>query len=152
MCQSYPSLPYMRGATPSWRIPTKLGKCVHLTNVIKRAQCHRYNVRVFVAVRCWSFHVAGACSQDVLNTLLCATAQQVMRQLLSPLSSLSSCCYCSRCANTPWDWWWVKVSGFIITSRLIFQLSDEHCRSMRWTSPIRRVDWREPDKLQLQSI
>ena len=32
----------MRGATPSGRISTKLGKCVHLTDVIKRAKFHFY--------------------------------------------------------------------------------------------------------------
>ena len=42
----------MRGATPSGRIPTKLGKCVCLTNVIKRAKFHRYKSRGFGAVRC----------------------------------------------------------------------------------------------------
>jgi len=31
----------MRGVNPSGRIPTKLGKCVRLTDVIKRAQFHR---------------------------------------------------------------------------------------------------------------
>jgi len=35
-----------RGATPSGWIPTKLGKCVRLTDVIKRAKFHRYNLRV----------------------------------------------------------------------------------------------------------
>jgi len=44
-----------RGAIPSGRIPTKLGKCVRLTNIIKLAKFHRNNVRV---VMCWSFHVA----------------------------------------------------------------------------------------------
>jgi len=39
----------MRRATP---IPTTLGKCVRLTDVIKRAKCHRYNLRGFGAVRC----------------------------------------------------------------------------------------------------
>jgi len=48
----------MRGATPSRRIPTKLGTCVHLTDVIKRAKFYRYILRGFGAVRCWSFHVA----------------------------------------------------------------------------------------------
>jgi len=48
----------MCGATRSWRIPTKLGKCVCLTVIIKRAKFHRYNLRDFGAVRCWSFHVA----------------------------------------------------------------------------------------------
>jgi len=38
------------GATPSGRIPTKLGTCVRLTDVIKRD--HRYNLRGFGAVRC----------------------------------------------------------------------------------------------------
>jgi len=42
----------MRGATPSRRIPTKLGKCVRLTDVIKRAKFHRYNLRVVGTVRC----------------------------------------------------------------------------------------------------
>jgi len=42
----------MRGATNSGRIPTKLGKCVRLTDVIKRAKFHRYNLRGFGAVRC----------------------------------------------------------------------------------------------------
>jgi len=41
----------MCGATPSKRIPTKLGACVRLTDVIKRAQFHRYNLRGFGAVR-----------------------------------------------------------------------------------------------------
>jgi len=40
----------MRGATPSGRIPTKLGKCVRLTDVIKLAKVHRYNLRCFGAV------------------------------------------------------------------------------------------------------
>jgi len=48
----------MCGATPSRRITTKLGTCVRLTDVIKRAKFHRYNLRGFGAVRCWSFHVA----------------------------------------------------------------------------------------------
>jgi len=42
----------MRGATPSGRIPTKLGTCVRLTDVIKRTKLHRYNLRGFGAVRC----------------------------------------------------------------------------------------------------
>jgi len=42
----------MCGATPSRRIPTKLGTCVRLTDVIKRAKFHRYNLRGFGAVRC----------------------------------------------------------------------------------------------------
>jgi len=42
----------MCGATPSGRIPTKLGKCVRLKDVIKRAQFHCYNLRGFGAVRC----------------------------------------------------------------------------------------------------
>ena len=42
----------MRGATPSRRISIKLGKCVHLTDVIKRAKFHRYKSRGFGAVRC----------------------------------------------------------------------------------------------------
>jgi len=37
----------MRGATPSGRITTKLGRCVRVTDVIKRAMFHRYNLRVF---------------------------------------------------------------------------------------------------------
>jgi len=48
----------MCGATPSGRIPTKFGTCVRLMDVIKRAKLHRYNLRGFGAVRCWSFHVA----------------------------------------------------------------------------------------------
>jgi len=48
----------MCGVTPSGWTPTKLGKCVWLTDVIKRAIFHRYNLRGFGAVRCWSFHVA----------------------------------------------------------------------------------------------
>jgi len=42
----------MRGATPSGRIPTKLGKCVRLTDVSKRAKFHCYNLRDFGAMRC----------------------------------------------------------------------------------------------------
>ena len=42
----------MRGATPSGRIPTKLNKCVCLTDVIKPANFHRYKSRGFGAVRC----------------------------------------------------------------------------------------------------
>ena len=42
----------MRGVTPSWRIPTKLGKFVRLTDVIKRAKFHRYKSKGFGAVRC----------------------------------------------------------------------------------------------------
>jgi len=64
----------MCGATPSGRIPTKLGACVRLPNLIKRAKYLRYNLRGFGAVRCLSFHVAKA----VLNTLLSATALQVI--------------------------------------------------------------------------
>jgi len=45
-------------ATPSGQIPTKLGTCVFLTYEIKLAKFHRYNLRGFRAVRCWSFHVA----------------------------------------------------------------------------------------------
>jgi len=48
----------MREATPSGRIPTKVGKCFRLTDVIKHAQFHRYTLKCFWAVRCWSFHVA----------------------------------------------------------------------------------------------
>jgi len=48
----------MRGATPSGWMPIKLDKCVRLTDVIKRAKFHRYNLRDFGAVRCWSFHIA----------------------------------------------------------------------------------------------
>jgi len=39
-----------------WR--AEVYKCVHLTDLIKRAKCHRYNLRSFGVVRCWSFHVA----------------------------------------------------------------------------------------------
>jgi len=42
----------MCGATPSRRIPTILDTCVRLTDVIKRAQFHRYDLRDFGAVRC----------------------------------------------------------------------------------------------------
>jgi len=42
----------MCGATPSGWIPTKLGTCVQLTDVIKRAKIHCYNLRGFGAVRC----------------------------------------------------------------------------------------------------
>ena len=42
----------MRGKTPSGRIPTKLGKCVRLTDVVKRAKFHCYKSRGFGAVRC----------------------------------------------------------------------------------------------------
>jgi len=42
----------MRGATPSGWIPTKLGKCVCLTDVIKLAKFDCYNLRGFGAVRC----------------------------------------------------------------------------------------------------
>jgi len=48
----------MCGAIPSGQIPTKLGTCVCLPDVIKRAKFHRYNLRGFGAVRCWRFHVA----------------------------------------------------------------------------------------------
>jgi len=41
-------------ATPSGRIPTKLGTCVRFTDVIKRAKFHPYYLRGFGAVRCWS--------------------------------------------------------------------------------------------------
>jgi len=40
------------GVIPSGWIPTKLGTCVRLTNVIKRAKFHRYNLRGFGPVRC----------------------------------------------------------------------------------------------------
>jgi len=41
------------GATPSGQIPTKLGigKCVRLTDVIKRAEFHLYDLRGFEALR-----------------------------------------------------------------------------------------------------
>ena len=42
----------MRGATPSGRIPTKLGKCVRFADVIELAKFHRYKSRGFGAVRC----------------------------------------------------------------------------------------------------
>jgi len=48
----------MFGATSSGWIPTKLGKGVPLTDVIKRAKFHRYNLRGVGAVRCWSYDVA----------------------------------------------------------------------------------------------
>jgi len=67
----------MCGVTPSGWIPTKLGTCVRLTDVIKHTKFHRYNLRGFGAVRCWSFHVAIG-TKAVLNTLLSATALQVM--------------------------------------------------------------------------
>jgi len=41
----------MSGATPSTRIPTKLGKCVRLTDIIKLAKFHLYNLIGFGAVR-----------------------------------------------------------------------------------------------------
>jgi len=47
-----------RGAIPSGRIITKLGKCVYLTDVIKLAKFHGYNLRGFGAVSGKSFHVA----------------------------------------------------------------------------------------------
>jgi len=49
---------HMRGATTSWQIPTKLGKCVRLTDVIKLAKFHLYNLIGLVVVRYLSFHVA----------------------------------------------------------------------------------------------
>jgi len=49
---------HMCGATPSGRIPTKLGTRVRLTDVNKRTKFHRYNLGDFGAVRCWSFHVS----------------------------------------------------------------------------------------------
>jgi len=49
---------HMCGATPSGRIPTKLGTCDCLTDVIKCPKFHRYNLRGFGAVRCGRFHVA----------------------------------------------------------------------------------------------
>jgi len=42
----------MRGATPSGRIVTKLGNCVRLTDIVKRAKFHRYNISGFGAMRC----------------------------------------------------------------------------------------------------
>jgi len=42
----------MRGATSSRQILTKLGKCVRLSDVIKSARFHRYNLRGFRAVKC----------------------------------------------------------------------------------------------------
>jgi len=39
-------------ATPSGRILTKRGTRIRLTDVIKRAKLHRYNLRGFGAVRC----------------------------------------------------------------------------------------------------
>jgi len=48
----------MCGATPSGGFQPNLAQCVRLTDVIKRANFHRYNLRGFGAVRCWSFHVA----------------------------------------------------------------------------------------------
>ena len=48
----------MCGATPSGRIPTKLGKCVYITKIIKLAKFHRYKCRGFGAVRCSNFYVA----------------------------------------------------------------------------------------------
>jgi len=42
----------IRRATPSERIPTKLGKYVRLTDVIKLAKFQRCNLRGFGAVRC----------------------------------------------------------------------------------------------------
>jgi len=42
----------MCGATSSGEILTKLGKCVRLSDVIKCAKFHSYNVRFFEAVRC----------------------------------------------------------------------------------------------------
>ena len=42
----------MRGASPSGRLATKLGKFVCLTDVIKRAKFHRYIFRGFEAVQC----------------------------------------------------------------------------------------------------
>jgi len=35
----------MRGATPSGRILTELGKCVSLAEIIKRVTFHRYQLR-----------------------------------------------------------------------------------------------------------
>jgi len=37
----------MCGATPSGRIPTKLGTCFRLTDVIKHAKFHHYTCRGF---------------------------------------------------------------------------------------------------------
>ena len=42
----------MRGATPSGRISTKLGKCVFLADFIKSAKFHCYKSSGFGAVRC----------------------------------------------------------------------------------------------------
>jgi len=42
----------LRGATPSGRIPTNFGTYVRLTDVMKLAQFHRYNLRGFGTVRC----------------------------------------------------------------------------------------------------
>jgi len=72
----------MRVSTPSGRIPTKRGKYVRLTDIIKHTKFHHYNLRGFWAVRCWSFHVAIG-TQGVLSTLLGATTPQVIAWALS---------------------------------------------------------------------
>jgi len=72
----------MCGATPSGRITTKLGICVRLMDVIKRAKFHQYNLWGFGAVRCWSFHVAIRETQAVLNTLFGGTAPQVLNAFI----------------------------------------------------------------------
>jgi len=48
---------FMCWATPRGRISTKRDTWVHLTDVIKRAKFHCYNMRDFGAMRCWSFCV-----------------------------------------------------------------------------------------------
>jgi len=40
------------------RITTRLGTCVRLTDIMKRAKFHSYRLRGFGALRCWSFQVA----------------------------------------------------------------------------------------------
>jgi len=69
-------------ATPSGRIPTKLGNGVCLTDIIKRVKFHRYNLRGFGAVRCWRFHVAirPYGTHAFLTTLLCAIPQVIKKE------------------------------------------------------------------------
>jgi len=92
----------VRRATSGGRIPTKLGKCVRLTDVINHAKFHRYNLRGFGAVRCWSFHFA--IREAVLNTLLYATVQQVINIITTTYSSQA----CSQLRN---DSTWKPVNG-----------------------------------------
>jgi len=74
----------MRGATPGGRISTKHGKCVRLTDLIKRAKFHRYKYERFRSCEVLKF---SYCHKEPRPSLtLCLALPQVITLALNILT------------------------------------------------------------------